>query len=1088
MMMGDIDPYETQPGVDSSITSSLSSLGFDSAHEIGRGGFGVVYRCTETSLDRTVAVKVLTSALITGKQERFIREQRAMGHLTGHPNIVSPLQVGVTDSGDPFIVMPYYQHGSVDARIRRDGPLSPEEVLRLGVKLAGALETAHSEAIIHRDVKPANILFTDYGEPILTDFGIARVPGGFETETGVMAGSPAFTAPEVLAGAPPTSASDIYGLGATLFCAISGHSAFERRTGEQVVAHFVRITSERAPDLRDEGVPNDIAGVIERAMSPNPTERHASAAALGEDLRRLQRRRNIFTDEMAIQRPQIRGTPYADSEAPELIAAKAPPRRRGNLPLELSSFIGRKHELIEARNLLESTRLLTLVGIGGVGKTRLAVQLATRVQRTFADGTWFVALDEVHTPARLIEAMATTMGLRDWANRSTREILFEFLSAPELLLVLDNCEQVVGFVAELANDLLQHNSKLRILATSREPLGIFGEATMRVPPLSVPDPTHEPSLQRLAQYDSISLFTERATNVVTTFSLSDSNKTAVTRICHRLDGLPLPIELAAARLRAMSPDQILERLSDRFDLLTAGNRNAPSRQQTLKLCVDWSYELCTPGEQLAWKRLSIFSGSFDLDAAEYVCDNGTHPDTLLDSITSLVDKSILIREEHGVTVRFRMLQTIRSYGRTKARQAGVDKTLKGRHRDWFSELIGTAEHEFISKRQLEWVARFSSEQANLTDALQFCVDEQNSEMGLRIVVSSTPFWGSLGLLGETKHWLDEFLTEQIEHPTLVVMKALYAGCAVAEQQRDHKRGSALAELARTLSGQMADPLSHGIAEYTDGLVGLFDDDLTRARSGLERALAIFEPSENLRLVIETLTWLGLTYQLLDRDPSRAIGCYESILTITADKEESVYRSYALWAQAISQWRSGTTAIAHQQLQEGLRLAHLIGDPMSCANCLEALAWTVADIDPQRAGTLMGVADTLGQITGSPSVFAFSIFDYHEECERKVRLALTEHGFETAWGQGTTLDLDSAVSFALGESTRERPPPGSTILTKRELEIAELITEGLTNKAIAARLVISLRTVQGHVEHILTKLGFTSRAQVAAWVVEERQLP
>ncbi|GAF48217.1 protein kinase domain-containing protein [Rhodococcus wratislaviensis] len=1085
--MPDVDPYETHRDVTPSVTSELSADGFDDAREIGRGGFGVVYRCAQTSLDRTVAVKVLTNELAEDNRERFFREQRAMGRLTGHPNIVTVLQVGVTDGGQPFIVMPYHPQGSLDERIRRHGPLPVDEVLRLGVKLAGALQAAHNEGILHRDVKPANILLTDYGEPALSDFGIAHISGGFETATGIVTGSPAFTAPEVLGGASPSPASDVYGLGATVFCAVTGHAAFERRSGEQLVAQFVRITTEPVPDLRDQGVADDLAAVIERAMAGRPEDRPPSAAAFGEELRDVQHRRGLIADDMALNSPDD-----ADTQEPQALSHSRNPanssrRTRGNLPLELSSFVGRRHEVTEAKSLLASSRLLTLVGIGGVGKTRLALRVATSIQREFADGVWLVELDEVHTPPLLVELVATTLGLRDHTDRSLREILLDFLSTRDILLILDNCEQVVDAVADLATALLQQNPNMRILATSREPLAIAGEATLRVPPLTVPDPDREPSLQGLPRYDAVSLFTERATTAVSTFTLTDANKSAVTRICHRLDGLPLPIELAAARLRAMSPEQILQRLSDRYALLTRGSRGAPSRQQTLRLCVDWSYDLCTPLEQLTWARLSVFTGGFDLDAAEYVCGEDVQPEALLDSVASLVDKSILIREENAAAVRFRLLETLRAYGREKAQEDDDYHDLRRRHRDWFRRLARIAEAEFIGPRQLEWLSRLGGEQPNLRDAMDFCLAEGDAEAGLQIATPLLQLWGSRGLLSEARRWLDRFLSHQGLPPTIATIRALYADCLMTEQQGDHQRGAALVEQTRILADQITDPIGHAIADYTDSLVGLFSGDLARAVSGLERALSVFREAENdLALQIESLTLLGLAYQLRDAEPHRAVECYEEVLTITEARGESVYRSYALWAMAVAQWRLGAQSRALDLLGQGLRLARRVEDPVGCANCFEAFAWIAGTSDPKRAGTLMGAAEARGLVAGIPSVSVPNLLVYHEECEQAARRLLTNRVFEECWQHGKALDLDSAVSYALGEHTPKTNSPASALLTKRERQVAELIAEGLTNRAIATRLVISPRTAQGHVEHILTKLGFTSRAQVAAWVVEHRQ--
>ena len=299
--MAEQDPLVTQQDIVGDVAGELAAVGLAEPQEIGRGGFGVVYRCAQHSLDRIVAVKVLTADLDNDNVERFMREQRAMGRLSGHPNIVNVLEVGATSSGRPFIVLQYAPYGSLDALIRKRGPLDLSGALQLGVKVAGALETAHRAGILHRDVKPANILLTEYGEPQLTDFGIARIAGGFETSAGFIAGTPAFTAPEVLSGKAPTVASDLYGLGATLFCALTGHAAFERQSGESVVAQFLRISSSPVPDLGKVDIPDALSRAVERAMARDPAERPTSAGDFGVELCDIGRRIGFGVDEMALR-------------------------------------------------------------------------------------------------------------------------------------------------------------------------------------------------------------------------------------------------------------------------------------------------------------------------------------------------------------------------------------------------------------------------------------------------------------------------------------------------------------------------------------------------------------------------------------------------------------------------------------------------------------------------------------------------------------------------------------------------------------------------------------------------------------------
>ncbi|PQP23389.1 protein kinase domain-containing protein [Rhodococcus opacus] len=1083
--MGEGDPLDTQR-YPPSPAAELAGVGFGDAEEIGRGGFGAVYRCTQEDLDRTVAVKVLTVELDEENRARFFREQRAMGRLTGHPNIVGILQVGATDGGLPYIVMPYHPQDSLEARVRKGGPLPLEQVLRLGVKMAGAVESAHRLGILHRDVKPANILLSDYGEPELADFGIAHISGGFETATGAVTGSPAYTAPEVLGGDPPTPPADVYGLGATLFSALTGHAAFERRSGEQVVAQFLRITTQEVPDLREHGIPDDVSAAIARAMSRTPDQRPATAADFGEELRRLQLDHGFPVDEMALHTTPGSASDDAQPESGPPRSASSAGGATGRLPLELTSFVGRRHELTEAKNLLAGSRLVTLIGIGGVGKTRLALRLAASVQRDYADGVRLVGLGELRDESSLVDAVAGALGLRDHSARPLREVLIEFLVPRELLLVLDNCEHMVDAVAELAETLLRVCPGLRILATSREPLVIGGEAVLRVPPLAVPDTEQRPSLRGLPRYDAVSLFVERGAAAVPGFALTEENAAAVAGICHRLDGLPLPIELAAARLRAMSPQQILRRLTDRYTLLTRGNRGAPSRQQTLRLCIDWSFELCTAGEQLVWGRVAVFAGSFELDAAEQVCGEGLASGELLDTLTSLVEKSILIREEFKSVVRFRMLETLREYGYEKLAQTGESLPLRRRHRDWYEALALDAEADWISARQLDWITRLKREQPNLREALDFGVDDDHVA-GSRTAAALFWFWSSQGLYDEGRRWLDRLLARQSGPPTLDWVKALYCASVMADVQGDIPAGTRLVEEARTLTAHTSDPMIRALVAYADGMLALYNSDVMRASSYLESAVVEFSERGERTLETSARYALGLAYGLSGQT-EHAIECHERTLSITERYGEKTYRSRTLWALGIIVWGQGDTGRAVRLLEQSLDLTRQVHSPRVTASCLEAMAWIMCErLDAGRAATLMGAAERLARSVGSAAVIHSNLLVHHQNCEQKARRELGDNAFAAAHRIGEQLGFDAAIAYALHERPSSTAAPDtdlSTRLTKRERKVADLIAEGLTNKAIANRLVISPRTAQGHVEHILAKLGFTSRTQVAAWVVEQ----
>ena len=490
--MAENDPLTTQRDAVRDVAGELVEAGFADPVEIGRGGYGAVYRCRQPALDRDVAVKVLTDHLDAQNLERFVREQRAMGRLSGHPNIVNILEVGSTPEGFPFIVMQYHPHASLDLRIRRDGPLDWRDVLRLGIKVAGALETAHRAGTLHRDIKPGNILLTEYGEPQLTDFGIARISGGFETDADLVTGSPAFTAPELLAGATPSVTSDVYGLGATLFCALTGHAAFERRSGEQVVAHFLRVASEGVPDLTSAGFPAEVSGCIEHAMAREPADRPGSAAGLGEELRNAQRRLGVPLDGMAL--------PDGSSEP----ATSTTPRRRRRttmtLPMPSTKFrppIRPRAQVIRTRLLKTlrdgKLRRLTLIHAPtGYGKTTVAAQWAEELAVDGVPVAWLTVDDTDNDVARfladLVEALRRAApdavgdcaaAVEEHGDRAEEYVLTSLINevhahGRRIALIVDDWHRVTDpTVIGVMDYLLEHGCHhLQVIVTSRTRRGL----------------------------------------------------------------------------------------------------------------------------------------------------------------------------------------------------------------------------------------------------------------------------------------------------------------------------------------------------------------------------------------------------------------------------------------------------------------------------------------------------------------------------------------------------------------------------------------------------------------------------------------
>ncbi|MEV6362619.1 protein kinase domain-containing protein [Nocardia asteroides] len=1018
------DPFTTQPDASGSVVAELAAAGFDDAVEIGRGGFGIVYRCTQSLLDRVVAVKVLTADLDEDNRARFLREQRAAGKLTGHPNIVHILHAGTTGNGRPYLVMPYFPRGSLAVRIRDSGPVPLPDALRLGIKMAGALDTAHRAGILHRDVKPANILLTGYDEPILVDFGIAHVAGAFVTDTGIVTGTPAFTAPEVLAGAQASAAADVYALGATLFAALTGHAAFERRSGEQLVAQFLRITAEPGPDLSSDDIPADVAAAIGDAMAAEPGDR-PSAAELGERLQAAEHRHGFAVDEMVSSPVPEPGAAEPPAEVP-LVRVTGPRQlqptarasRRVDLPVELNSFVGRDTELAAVRRSLAGARMVTLTGIGGVGKTRVAVRAAADAQEEFADGVAFVALGELGDRSQLAGAVAGALGVRGRAALPLSELLTDFLGGRNLLLVLDNCEHMVAAVADFAADLLRSCPGLRILATSREPIGVDGEAVVPIPPLTVPDPDGAPAQATAAML----LFAERAAVAVAGFELTDGNRAVIARICRRLDGLPLAIELATVWLRSMTPDQLAQRLTDQFALLTRSPRSSPPRQQTLRLCMDWSYELCTPDERRLWAELSVFAGSFDLDAALSVCGDGRSEADLLYALSLLIDKSILMRVPGEPEVRFRMLDTVRDFGRDQARAAGEYTELCRRHRRWYERVVIAANADWVGPRQRGWVDAMAREEPNLRQALEFCLAD-SPEAGIGIAAAVWPFWFCGGSLDEGRRWLDRLLARDSGPLTVDRATVVYADCLMAATQGDLSAATARLAGARAMIDQDTHRLAGAHLDFAEGTLATLRGDPVVARGLLDHAITVYAEYRSILFQVDAMTTLGLAYEL-DQDHERATEVYRQALAITGEHGETVYRAYILWSLAVTEWHQGFTAQALDLLGAALRASRTVTDRMSVSMCLQAMAWIAAEQgDIERAVVLTAAAERIGGSVGMAPMIIPNTRTHTAECERRARRAMSVEAYAAARRAGIALGFDAAITYAIGADDSTRADPG-----------------------------------------------------------------
>ncbi|MFC8761703.1 ATP-binding protein [Streptomyces sp. NPDC057193] len=737
---------------------------------------------------------------------------------------------------------------------------------------------------------------------------------------------------------------------------------------------------------------------------------------------------------------------------------------------------------------MAQSRVVTLTGPGGVGKTRLALRVAQGLRRDFRDGVWFVELAALSDPLLLTHTVAEELGLRDQSARPTIETITEHLASHSALLVLDNCEHLVDDCARFTDTLIRSCPRVRVLATSRQSLGVYGETVLVVPPLPAPDPDGSHSPEELASYDSVRLFVERSRAVQPAFDVTADNRVALARLCRELDGLPLAIELTTTWLRTLSLHQIEERLAERYRLLTTGPRGAPPRQRTLRGLIDWSHELCSPAEQRVWARASVFAGSFDLAALEHVVVGDDVPVAdIAELVHSLVDKSIVLCDTEERTARYRMLETLRQYGQEQLVAAGEDLTVRRRHRDWYQNLAESFDAAWIGPDQRDWIHRLSLDHANLRVALTFSVSHSGEgARALRMASRLKDYWGIRGVSTEARYWLDQALAASPE-PSLERVSALCQNAWYALLQGDIAVALPLLTEADRLTERLGADGRTSYVGLVQGMVLLFKGDLEQATARLESALTDRHTMDT-RNTLFALAMLGLAVGL-QGEREKGLLLLEECLVLAAELGEQYWRSWALWALCFLE-----TDHDPERAEEAGREALGIHGPMQgrlgTACVLETLAW-VSERQQRhvRSATLFGAAATVWRELGSAPEYYAPVGAAHEVHVTLARAALGDDRFEAAFERGRGLTTPRAVEYALeARPATPTPAPSASPLTRREEEIATLLAEGMSNKDIAARLIIAPRTVETHVAHILGKLELTSRAEVAAWRVARQHSP
>jgi predicted ATPase/DNA-binding CsgD family transcriptional regulator len=743
-----------------------------------------------------------------------------------------------------------------------------------------------------------------------------------------------------------------------------------------------------------------------------------------------------------------------------------------------TGFVGRRKEVAEVRRLLTSSRVLTLAGPPGVGKTRLALRTAEEVARRFRDGVWMVDLGGLRDPSLLAQEVARALGLHDASISWAVETLAHHLGDRRLLLVLDNCEHLLDACAVLVDSLVRSCRRLQVLATSRQSLGISGEIVFRVPPLSVPE-------EGSVEGEAVELLVARAASVLSGRELDQDQREGAAELCRRLDGIPLAIELAAVRLKTLSIKQILDRLSDRFAVLGEGERAAPPHRRTLRAALDWSYALTSDEEGTLWQRLTVFPGSFDLPAVEGVCaGDPMRVERMVNVLDGLVDKSVLSGLRSGAEMSYRMLESVRDYGLEKLRSRGDESSLRSRHRDHYARLCQQAWEHWTDSTQPQWFERLQRDHDNLRAALDWCVENGEPETGCVMASNMWLYWEARGHLTEGRRRLATLL-QALGSSGHVRAKTLWVAGYLALGQTDVEAAAPLLQESLDLATRIGDQESAAFASQYLGLCRLFVGDLAGAAELLEQT---FETQAEIgqRAAAFTLSDLAVT-AMLGGDLRRAVRLYEKALAMTERGGDPWTRSHALWGLGMATWLAGDDARAERAEKDALRLAGEIDERTGIALCLEVLAWiSVSRRDFERTARLRGAALSVWE--SIPRRLPRPLHEHAGKCEQITRGAIGAERFARLVEEGRRLDRAAAV--ALGLELKEQSPRTAhaervrTPLSRRELEVAELVAKGMTDREIAAELVIAQRTAESHVQHMLTKLGFKSRSQIAAWAVTD----
>jgi len=972
---------------------------------VGAGGMGEVYRAVDRRLGRAVALKVLPSHVPPEDERarRFMGEARSASAFN-HPNVATIYDVGDSD-GVGYIAMELVEGETLAHRLGQ-GTLALAEIVEIATQLVDALDAAHAQGIMHRDIKPANLMLTSRQQVKVLDFGLAKNtdaqerdrPGAptlaSETVAGLVLGTIDYMSPEQATGRRVDHRSDLFSVGVVLYQMATGSLPFAAPSVAESIGRLLHAEPEPLARFNT-ALPPEFDRIVSKCLEKDVERRYQSATDLHVDLLNLKR-------------------DSGPARVPSVVAA---PPRRHNLLGQLTTFVGRTEERAAIRTLLSSTRLLTLTGAGGCGKTRLALQVATDVLDEFRDGAWVVDLTPLSDGDLVPQTVATTLGILKRPQQTFAEAIASELSTAQLLLVLDNCEHLIEAAAELTDSVLRAAPEVRILATSREGLGVPGESVWRVPSLSLPDAAAAANPETLLTFEAPRLFVDRAHAVDATFTVTPESATTLAEICRRLDGIPLALELAAARLNVLSLEQISVRLKDRFRLLTGGNRTAVARQRTLEATIGWSHDLLAEAEQRLFYRLSVFPGGWTLEAAEEVCSGDPIVrEDMLEYLSRLVDKSLVsVEPPHDADTsggrRYRFLETIRQYGRDRLLRSEEAAQIRERHLEFFMALARHAEPGLIGPDQVRWLDRLQLVHDDLRMALDWCSSTpERGDIGLALGTSLSWFWIKRGYFSEGRQQLERALASATNAPPALRAWALIGLSHLTAFEVDYVTTEMLLDQSLTLAREAGDMRAVAITFGFKALVAAEGGDFNRSQSlataGLDAAVAVGVPWFRC-LPLRMLAYVAEH----EGDYDRAGALFEESLALLRQTGDKWPMGILMGDLSGLRLLQGRYAEARKLGREAILLCQELGDRRGMAWCLGTLAAAeAAEGRHVLAVRLWGASEGVLESLGAP--LQRVVQRMQERFSAMAKASMGDERFAAVSAEGRALSLGQAVRVAL----------------------------------------------------------------------------